>query len=163
MERITTLNNDGIAFTEAGQLDKAIEAFDEALGLEPENAALWFNLGIAIRKAGDKVEAADCFHKALTLDRENCDAWNNLGLIHYEEKSPEMAEICYKNALKYCGQEDAVAEAAVWNNLGVLSYEAGDYAEAVTRFGHAVELNPDFVDAALNLQDAEDALRGDVP
>ena len=51
METAATLNDSGIALTEANRPGEAIPLFHRALRMEPENPLLWTNLGIAWQRS----------------------------------------------------------------------------------------------------------------
>ena len=49
MESSTAYNNLGMAYTGMGQIEEAIEAYEEALDLDPESPAIAKNLSEAYR------------------------------------------------------------------------------------------------------------------
>ena len=149
METAATLNNSGIALTEANRPNDAILLFRKALGMEPENPLLWLNLGIAQQRTGDYEEAIDSFHRALCIDSSLADAWLSMGLIYYEMDEFELCENCYNSALAY--DED---DPRLWNNIGVLFFSQGRFEEARGCFEEAVSLMPHYYDALFNLRDA---------
>ncbi|MDR0388891.1 MAG: tetratricopeptide repeat protein [Spirochaetaceae bacterium] len=148
METAASLNNSGIALTEANRPDDAIALFRKALIMEPENPLLWLNLGIAQQRVGDYEEALESFHHALLIEDNLADAWLSAGLIYYELEQFSLAEESYKAALQR-NDENPYA----WNNLGVLYFIEGSYEEARYCFERAVSLHPIFYDALVNLRD----------
>jgi len=149
METASTLNDSGIALTEANRPNDAIPLFRRALVMEPGNPLLWLNLGIAQQRTGDYDEAVDSFIRALKIDEGITEAWLSMGLIYYETDDFDRSEDCYHSALAY---DDANPK--VWNNLGVLFFSKGDYEEARNCFEEAVSLMPHYYDALFNLRDA---------
>jgi tetratricopeptide (TPR) repeat protein len=148
METATTLNNSGIALTEANQPFEAIPLFRKALAMEPQNPLLWLNLGIAQQKTGEYAEAIDSFQHSLIIDDDLTEAWQSLGLIYYEMQEFELAEECYLSALDRCDYDPKI-----WNNLGVLYFNLSDFEEARNCFEKSVSLSPHFYDALFNLRD----------
>jgi len=148
METATTLNDSGIALTEANRPNDAIALFRKALVMEPGNPLLWLNLGIAQQRTGNYDDAIESFNRALHIDETLTDAWLSMGLIYYETEEFEYSENCYHSAL---AQDDANPK--VWNNLGVLSFAKGDFDDARECFEEAVSLVPHYYDALLNLRD----------
>lgn len=65
---------------------------------------------------------------------------------HYERRELEKAEPLLRSILD---QVERFAD--VHNMLGVIAHERRDYKEAETRFNRALELNPRYTEAALNL------------
>ncbi|MDR1429054.1 MAG: tetratricopeptide repeat protein [Spirochaetaceae bacterium] len=148
METATSLNNSGIALTEANRPNDAIPLFRKALIMEPENPLLWLNLGIAQQRVGEYEEALESFHRAILIDNDLAEAWLSAGLIYYEMEQFSLAEESYKAAILR-NDEDPNA----WNNLGVLYFIEGSYEEARCCFEQAVSLHPLFHDALVNLRD----------
>lgn len=60
--------NKGWLFYVGGNLDAAIACFDEAIRLNPNDAAAYFNRGLAYLKKGDEDKAAADFKRAKELD-----------------------------------------------------------------------------------------------
>jgi len=148
METAATLNDSGIALTEAKRPDEAILVFQKALKLEPENPLLWLNLGIAQQHTGDYEEALSSFLNALSINDNLDDAWLSMGLIHYEQKQFALAEDCYHFALSRNENSPKI-----WNNLGVLYFVQQFYEEARHCFEEAVALLPMYEEALFNLRD----------
>ncbi|MDR1177264.1 MAG: tetratricopeptide repeat protein [Spirochaetaceae bacterium] len=148
METAASLNDSGIALTEANRPNDAIPLFRKALIMEPENPLLWLNLGIAQQRAGEYEEALECFHHAVLIDDGLADAWLSAGLIYYELEQFSLAEESYKAAL-----ERNSANPHAWNNLGVLYFIEGSYEEARYCFEQAISCHPLFYDALVNLRD----------
>jgi Flp pilus assembly protein TadD len=148
METAASLNDSGIALTEANRPNEAIPLFRKALVMEPENPLLWLNLGIAQQRTGDYEEAADSFHRALGIDNGLAEAWLSLGLIYYEMEEFALCRDCYQTALLHNGSDPKV-----WNNLGVLCFTEGNLEDARSCFEEAVSLAPHYYDALYNLRD----------
>jgi tetratricopeptide (TPR) repeat protein len=148
METASSLNNSGIALTEANRPYEAIPLFRKALIMEPENPLLWMNLGIAQQRTGEYEEAISSFQRAICIEDDLADAWCSLGLIYYELEQFELAEECYQSALM---RDDNTPK--TWNNLGVLYFVEGSFEEARRCFEEAVSLSPLYYEALFNLRD----------
>ena len=148
METTTSLNDSGIALTEADRPDEAILLFRKAIAIEPENPLLWLNLGIALQKKGDYKEALDSFQKAIYIENSLSEAWGAMGLIYYEWELLALAEQCYNSGL-----ERKSDSPKIWNNLGVLHFSQKNYEEARNCFEEAIHLAPLYYDAIYNLRD----------
>jgi len=61
-------NNLGLALLHDGDWRQSIEEFQEALRLEPNNAAAHYNLGLALREKGEAGAASAEFQRAKELD-----------------------------------------------------------------------------------------------
>jgi tetratricopeptide (TPR) repeat protein len=148
METAASLNDSGIALTEAHRPNEAISLFRQALVMEPENPLLWLNLGIAQQHTGNYEEALDSFQRVLSINGDLEEAWLSMGLIHYELEQFELAEECYYSALSRNTNSPKT-----WNNLGVLYFTEGSYEEARHCFEEAVALAPLYEEALFNLRD----------
>jgi len=148
MEDAVTLNNSGIALTEANRPFEAIPLFRKALILEPENPFLWLNLGIAQQKTGEYQQAVESFKKSLIIDDGLTEAWHSMGLIYYEQNDFETAAECYLTALSFTDNDPKI-----WNNLGVVYFNQNDFEAARGCFEKSISLYPQFYDALYNLRD----------
>ena len=148
MDDSATLNNSGIALTEANRPFEAIPLFRKALIIEPENPLLWLNMGIAQQKTGEYLQAIESFKKSLAIDNSLCEAWHSMGLIYYELNEFDLSEECYISALS---EEDS--DPKVWNNLGVVYFNQNDFESARNCFEKSLSLCPRFYDALYNLRD----------
>ena len=63
-----TKNNLALYFRDLGQLDKAIEYYNEAIFLEPSYAEAYNNLGIIFRDKGDFPKAIENYNKAIKIN-----------------------------------------------------------------------------------------------
>jgi len=46
----------------------AIESYDKALQIDPDDAETWFNKGMSLKKTGQINEATQCFEKCMDLN-----------------------------------------------------------------------------------------------
>jgi len=58
---------DGVTFVMQGNYAEAVQAFDEAIRLDPEHAAAWNNKGLALKLLGRTTEANEAYAKAEKL------------------------------------------------------------------------------------------------
>ena len=64
----------GIAGAETGETDAAIQEFQEAISLEPDNVTAHFRLATLYRKLGKRDEAKAEFAKASSLNKKTDDS-----------------------------------------------------------------------------------------
>jgi tetratricopeptide (TPR) repeat protein len=57
----------GIGFYNLNRYDEAIQAYDRALELNPQDPEVWKNKGYTFNKLGKNKEANECFWKAIGL------------------------------------------------------------------------------------------------
>ncbi|NDA48713.1 MAG: tetratricopeptide repeat protein [Alphaproteobacteria bacterium] len=58
-----------------------LHAYNQAIGLEPNDAAVWCSLGILYYSHGQNQEAESCTRRAVRLDPHMAEAWYNLGVL----------------------------------------------------------------------------------
>jgi tetratricopeptide (TPR) repeat protein len=73
----------GVAYVELGQQDEAIKAFKEAVRLQPEYGAAYYNLGIAAGTAGRDKEAVEALRQALRLSESKEDGQFTLDEVRF--------------------------------------------------------------------------------
>ena len=80
--------NRGLALIQQGAIEPATAAFREAIALDPNSAAAYYNLGLVQRQTGQLQEAATSFWQALEADPYFAMAYSNLGASLWEECFP---------------------------------------------------------------------------
>ena len=58
----------GIVFDDRGQHEKALEAYEQGLAIEPDNAHLWGAKGRTLLILGRYQESADAYNRSVQLD-----------------------------------------------------------------------------------------------
>ena len=69
------------------KLEDAIEVFEQALRIEPDNVETLMKMGYARFHLDEYPEALRVYDKILDIDVTNPEAWNLKGLVHYEQKN----------------------------------------------------------------------------
>lgn len=170
----------GLTLHQRGENDLAIETIRRALLLNPRVANYHNSLGLALHGAGDAEGAAQVLQTAVTIDAGDADAHNNLGMVFTELRRFEEAERTLRKSLSIrpdhggaiynlgrvlvwlgevatalCYLRDACAHdpsnPTYWNTLGVALDQIGDFGDARTMFQHAIEIDPNYADAHVNL------------
>ncbi|MCX9085671.1 MAG: tetratricopeptide repeat protein [Candidatus Methanoperedens sp.] len=86
--------NEGNVFAESEDYNKAIEAYNKAIAINPNYKYAWINKGNAFDKLGLHSKAIEAYNKAIVIDPNDKDAWYNKGI-----------------ALMYLGEDDKAIEA----------------------------------------------------
>ncbi|HUR99923.1 MAG TPA: tetratricopeptide repeat protein [Pyrinomonadaceae bacterium] len=168
---------EGNKFLDTGETDKAIDALNQAVKLNPDLAEAWFKLGIAFAlaekrdeslekteteapaankkpakpnsvKAFDKAVAA--YKKIISANDEDHVAYFNLGRAYNKLNEDEDAAKALKQAVKI-NPEDTEYQ----TELGAILIKLAQYHEAIAPLKKAVELDPDNIRAQELLEDAE--------
>jgi tetratricopeptide (TPR) repeat protein len=77
------LNNLGVAYRKSGQFDKAIDAFQRSIHINPILVEVWNNLGVTYGKLKHYDDAIKAFLNALQVDQHYSRARNNLEIAYF--------------------------------------------------------------------------------
>lgn len=140
---------------------QALEAFQQALKLDPSLAEAHFRLGLAY-EAIDKAEEAEVAYKQaveayktfVQANPEDAEAHYNLGqtyaaLHHYSEAVRE-----YRHATRL--KKD---DSAIYYDLGMALTRLAQYDEAVGAFSKSLEIDPENYPAQDGLEEAREGVR----
>ncbi len=151
---LLALNDLGLAFIAAGEIDSALTTFDRAIAAHPSSALLLLNRANALVAAGRAGQAEAEIYRALALD-----------------STLPSARLQLADRLKLRGRYDSAAamiQAVVndyptaehFNRLGSLLIAAGDSMRAGRCYDSALRLDSSYVPALYNLS-VLSAARGD--
>ena len=148
---LPSLTNLGNALHAQGDFAGAIEAYNSAIAIDPENAIAHANLGHALATQKDFASAIEAFKKAVVIDPENAIAHANLGRVLSVQGNFAGAIKAYKKAIDI---EPNPNLAAMYMNLGNTFCLQGDIAGAIKAYNMAINIDPKFAKAYLNLGNA---------
>ncbi len=87
-------SNLGILFQSTGRLGKAIDAYRQAIAIDPRHANAYCNLGVLLRATGKLSEAEAAYRTAIRLEPDHVDADTNLGILLNGLKRTKEAAAC---------------------------------------------------------------------
>ncbi len=129
---------EGQEFTADKQFDKAVEAFKQAVKLNPNLAAAHHGLGSVYNNMGRASDALEPLKTAARLDPNNSAIHLNLGVIYGNLRRPDDA-LAELNTAKLLSPKDA----RIYNEIGnVLHNAAGRIEDALAMYAEARRLNP---------------------
>jgi tetratricopeptide (TPR) repeat protein len=108
-----TLNNRGNAYRALGQDERAIEDYDRAIDLNPEDATAYNNRGYASIALGEPEQALQDIQQALDISRELGDRegegnyLDSLGEVHAALGKEEEAAAYFEEALAILEEMDS--------------------------------------------------------
>jgi protein O-mannosyl-transferase len=138
--------NLGIALAAKGKLEEAVQHFNQALQLNPDDAKALNNLGKVLTTQGKFNEAMQHFERVLQLNPNDAKALNNSGVTLAFQGKPNEAMQYYERALQL---KPDYAEAHY--NWGNALTAQGKLDEAVQHYQRALQINPDFPEVHCNL------------
>jgi tetratricopeptide (TPR) repeat protein len=121
-----------------GDFATAESVYKTALTIEPDNAALTYNLAEVLDEQNRLPEAIILYEKAIQLNPNFTFAHNNLGLLYEKQGRLDQAEHHYQKALAI----DPTYNFARLN-LGTLYLEQSRYPEAEALFQQALKQSPE--------------------
>ncbi len=127
----------GIVYGSRGQLDRAIDDFDQSIRYDSSNAQAYNNRGIAYASKGKRDLAFRDFNQAIELEPEYAQAYNNRGIAYTSEGELDLALRDLNQAIEF---DTEYAQA--YKNRGLVYSRKGDYAQAMDDFAQALKLNP---------------------
>lgn len=136
----------GIADGNLKRHNDAIEAFRQALHINPKYAEAWNSLGDTYLKLNRYNDAIESFRRALRTDPKYADPWNNLGVAYSELKRLDDAIEVFRQALRINPEY-----ADAWYNLGISYGELKQYNDAIEAFSRTLRINPKDAEAWYNL------------
>ena len=157
-----------------GQLDMAIEAYSNAIDLNPHNANAYNNRGIAYAETGKLDDAIEDYNitielrpddanvnynkrvvytnkgiqeaiKMVKLNLESSQTYHNRAVAYSKKGEVELAIKDYTKAIELYPDEPNT-----YYDRGNTYYEKGDYDRAIEDYTEAIELNPIFYSAYIN-------------
>lgn len=132
----------GKSYLGADMVDKAGEAFDTAIKMEPGNIAHRTQIGNAYLEKGLYTHAEQVFGAAIDISPDQIDLYNRMAIaLRKQAKFAEAINI-YIKALKV-----APSDEGLFYNLARALYESGQKDKAVKALDKALSLDPGFAEA----------------
>ena len=126
----------GINLMADEKLEEAIDVFEQALRIEPDNVETLMKLGYARFHLEDYSESLKVYDKILEIDVTNPEAWNLKGLVHYEQKNYSKALDAVTKAI----ESDPTYGMALYNQACFLSL-LNQVPEALEALKRSIEVD----------------------
>ncbi|AMW28275.1 tetratricopeptide repeat protein [Arthrospira platensis] len=123
----------------SNQLESAVDAYNQALKLEPNLAEVWNNRGVVLTKLKRYQEAIASYEKAIQIRTDYPDAWSNRGVALGKLNYYQAAIFSYDRALAL--KPDYLD---AWNNRGQALMNLEQYDEAIASYNQAAKIRPNF-------------------
>lgn len=143
------------------QDEKAVEAFQQAIKLDPDLAEAHFRLGLALASVGKEQEAEEAYKKAierykkyLEKNSKDAEAHYNLGQTYAGLHLYGEAVREYRQALKLNSDD-----ADMYYDLGTALTKLAQYDEAAAAFSKSLEIDPENYRAEDALEEAREGVK----
>ncbi len=173
-------NNLGNAYVKEERYEEAIEQFNKAKAIRPNDAGTYYNLGIVYGKLGLFDKANEQFELVRRLDPDYELDSSVIGNLYYKKgdygealnryresiaRNPDSADAYFNLASTYSMMENYdeaeknyrlateknPGHFEAYNNLGVMYRKKGLARQAIEEFKKAIEINPEYFDSHFNL------------
>jgi tetratricopeptide (TPR) repeat protein len=134
--------------TDLGRIEEAIQAYQNAINLAPEQISPWNNLGNLYRKLERHEEALAAFQKAIEQNASDAVGWNGLGDLYHELGRNDDAMYAFLKAIEFSPNY-----AHSWNGLGNSYLDEDQLDEALAAHLKAIEIDRNTVDSWFALGD----------
>jgi len=138
--------NLGLAYLSSQDQAHALEAFNEALLIRPENPIALVGKGSLYHAQGKIDEAIEAYQKALKVQSSYFLSHFNLGVAYQQKGDLEKALQAYQEALKLNAHHPQTHL-----NLGSIYLALGKYELAIEEYRESLRLDPESTDAHYNL------------
>jgi tetratricopeptide (TPR) repeat protein len=139
----------GICDLAAGEVQRAMENFEQALRVDPAEEDLGrilFYIGTCQKEMDRFEQAIDVLRRAIAADPDDISNHNLLGFCYYKLKRHDEAVACFRRAV-----EIDPRSAIDWANLGSNLRDLGRIDEAIQMYKKALSLDPTIGFARQNL------------
>ncbi len=138
--------NLGYLYSEMGEIEEAISAYQTALKINPRHSESLYNLGNLLKGADHEKEALDMYQKAIEVDPRNSNAYLNIGIIYGRKGQDDKAKEMYHKALQVDPHN-----AKAYFNLAYMKEKEGNAHEAIDLYSKAIHLDPQNAESYYNL------------
>lgn len=118
--------------------ERALAAYDDALGLAPESVPAWQGRAETFAEMGDRRRALAAFEEVLARDSTNATRYRELAVRYREAGQERRAAALFEGALRHARQP----QPGVHQALAVLYRRQGRPGEALSHSRQAVRLAP---------------------
>src|SRR6266550_4922590 len=151
----------GKEFYRTDQDEKAAEAFEQAIKLDPDLAEAHFRLGLAYDALGKEHEAEDTYKKAiekykkyLENKKDDSEGYYNLGQAYAGLHLYSEAVREYRQAIRLKSDDSDI-----YYDLGTALTKLAQYDEAAAAFSKSLEIDPENYRAQDALEEAREGVK----
>ncbi|MBN1605256.1 MAG: tetratricopeptide repeat protein [Polyangiaceae bacterium] len=152
---VVSIHNLGLCYLNSERLDEAIVQFKRAIELAPELSGAHSDLAYAYGKQGKYDQMEVEAKKAIYYHPEGSAARYNLALLYLNTGRIDEAIAQYRAIVQMAPRDSGNA----YNQLGVIFAQRSELRQAVDNWQKALEVDPNNMNARVNLQRARNMMR----
>lgn len=151
----------GKEFYRTDEDEKAAEAFQQAIKLDPDLAEAHFRLGLAFDAVGMEQEAEAAYKKAIEKYKKYLQTNGKDADAHYNMGQAYAGLRLYSEAVKEYRQAARLKDddADIYYDLGTALTKLAQYDEAAAAFSKSLEIDPENYRAEDALEEARDGVK----
>ena len=130
-------NNKGTSLVNLRRFNEALDCFNRALEISPQDAKVLVNKGSLLDQLGRYDEGLEFINMALEINPQNATAMVNKGNCLHDLGRISEAVNCYNMALQINPQQEMA-----WYNKGAILSGLDRFNEAIDCYNNALEINP---------------------
>jgi tetratricopeptide (TPR) repeat protein len=133
--------NLGSVYQKTGQYDKAMENYDNAITVDPNDYLAYTNRGVIFDRLGQFDKALESYNKAVISNPGDYKVYFNRGLTYDKMGRTADAIEEFQMAIRL-NIPDPMVVAWAYNNLGILYTKAGMYDRSIAAFNNSIAIEP---------------------
>jgi tetratricopeptide (TPR) repeat protein len=119
------------------RFEKAIEAYDQALVINPKDSAAWYCKGVTLNCLNRSEDAVKAYDQALAIDPNRSDAWYNKGSALFNLHRYELAIQAYDQAIAI-----DPSDSDTWFNKGLALKNLNCNDDALKAYDQSLSIDP---------------------
>ena len=119
----------------AEEHEKAIECFEKAVKIDPDDQKAWYNMGVAYDDIENYEKAIECYEKAVKINPDYQEALNAMGVAYGKKGEQEKAIECFEKAVKIDPDDQET-----WYNMGFAYNIKGEHEKVIECFEKAEKI-----------------------
>ena len=128
-----------------GNIDRALQLFEQAVQANPKLSGAWRNLGALLRQQGQLAKARHCTEQALRLDATDGSLWGNYGNVLRDQGHLEESCQAFQEGLKRAPRSNSLRQ-----GLAISLGRRGEHQQVVQLLTPVVEQSLPHISAGDN-------------
>jgi tetratricopeptide (TPR) repeat protein len=149
------LYDKGFKLSKAGNYRESLDAFKEALKINPTDAETYYAIGLNYEQLGNHQEAIAYYKEAVRFKPNDASLYSSLARMHIDLGLNNEAITYYKESLRLNPNNHNV-----FNDLGVAYYGLDDYLNAMASYKESIRLSPNIATSYFNMGEVLEKLAG---